>query len=494
MVDWSRLFSSRTPSVGTPGMHMNATPQPTYTQPTPLAQPKAQENPKKEEPIATTQTPQKKEPEPTPAPPPQPDYFFTPRQTPLSPEELAAGKEAHRIRLANVTSSFEAPINPKTQMPDRRTPTANERATGADVPLLMPAKRFYKCKGDAHPGLTVGYGTFFIKKGIRGRLIKEDKALLPSLTILNQKTGQTLMDDTLKETTIQSLFSHINKPATLQAQPFIISNSSADALLRERFNEKTNDLDRLLSNKGKRTVAPRSALTDWVASDLYYQGALSSKTGIPDFAKDTINKSRLPAPNPENLRLTARRTSADLQRIIRENPFTPTMSESERQKHAQHLAEYCTAYAAHQMTRANPEFYYTRTHVQAHIQDLSSLATMDIARSYYGRELSAQEIRQCTEKSAQIAGHIFSAEKPAVYAMRLSLANESLVKNSLGHYRAKEPILSAAKKQEEPKEAQPPTSETKGPNLTASLRNSSTQTPLGESAHMPQIESNNRTS
>lgn len=485
MVNWSKLFRIKTPTVGTPGMHMTPpnptvetpeTPPPSVQEPTtkPTA-PVAQQTPptppqapvqKPETPVASTA------PVPTPTPPQTPNYFFTPRTDPLTEAEQTAGKAAHLIRLANVTSCFEAPNGPGMDMPAKRHPTPAEQARGDDVPLLMPASRFYVCKADKTKGLTIGYGTFF-KKG--RNLIAEDEAILPSLQLLNEATRQEIKTTSQKSAVVKQLFRHHSNPKRLSQQPYSISVESADAMLRARFNHMSNDLDRLMSNKGKRKVKPRSVLTDWLATDLYYQGMLSSKTGIPNFAENNINKKKLPGPNPKVLRITARRTCGDLQDIIRANPFTPDMTEEERQTHARRLSEYCTAYTAHQMTREAPDYCYQRNHVQAHIQDLSSLATMDIARAYYGRELSAEEIRQCRQNSADISKRIFKSQNPPVYAMRLSLATEEKVKNPLGHFRAEAKTLASARAQlkaEKEAEKQTPKKETpaKNPNLAGHLK------------------------
>ncbi len=473
MVDWNKIAQAlrRIPSVGMPGMHLSQ-PSSSYSTSTPSSS-------------APTSAPQETPPPikaevPTPAPISEPEpmlteeeigsspLFFIPRDTPLTDQEQQAGTVALRHRLANVTSSFEAPINPQTQMPDRRTPTADELRQGEDVPLLMPATRFYWCRGDRRAGLTVGYGTFFTKNQ---RLSTEDQSLLPSLQILNENTRQQIRGNQPKANVIHALFPHIRNNAQLRTQPYTVPVASADAMLRQRFIAKTTDLNRLLSARGQRAVAPRDVLVDWVASDLYYQGALSSKTGIPDFAENTINKNKLSrSPQPTNLRLTARRTCSDLQRIVNANPFTPQMDELQRQQHAQALAEYCTAYAAHQMTKANPQYYYTRNHVQAHIQDISSLAIMDIARNYYGRNLTREEIHRCASNAGEISGRIFASNNPQLYALRLSVSKEDDIQNPAGHYHATPELL--AKAQMSPIPNPQANNNQNQPNLSARLQQS----------------------
>ena len=479
MVDWSKIAQAlrRTPSVGMPGMHLNSTSS-SYSNTAPSSAAPAnapQETPAPIAPEVQAAAPVS-EPEPilTEEEIGSSPLFFIPREHPLTEQEQAEGVIALRHRLANVTSSFEAPINPRTQMPDRRTPTAEELRQGEDVPLLMPSTRFYWCRGDRRAGLTVGYGTFFTKNQ---RLTPEDQSLLPSLQILNRNTQQEISNNQPKANVIHSLFPHVKNDARLRDQPYYVPVSSADAMLRQRFIEKTTDLDRLLSSKGQRRVLPRSTLVDWVASDLYYQGALSSKTGIPDFAENTINKSKLSRlAQPTNLRLTARRTCSDLQRIVNANPFTPQMDEVQRQQHAQNLAEYCTAYAAHQMTKANPQYYYTRTHVQAHIQDISSLTIMDIARNYYRRNLTREEIRRCASSAGEISGRIFSDNNPQLYALRLSVSKEGDIQNPVGHYHASDKLFAEAQRTPIAPTRQTSTAHTSSPenqgllpNLTARL-------------------------
>ena len=476
MVDWNKIAQAlrRIPSVGMPGMHLNST-SPSYSNTAPSSTAPANAPQETPAPIA----PEVQTPAPTCTPEPMPTaeeigfspLFFIPREDPLTEQEQADGVIALRHRLANVTSSFEAPINPRTQMPDRRTPTAEELSRGEDVPLLMPSTRFYWCRGDRRAGLTVGYGTFFTKQR---RLTPEDQSLLPSLQILNRNTQQEITGNQPKANVIHSLFPHVKNDAELRNQPYTVPVSSADAMLRQRFIEKTRDLDRLLSSKGQRKVEARDVLVDWVASDLYYQGALSSKTGIPDFAENTINKSKLSrSSQPTNLRLTARRTCSDLQRIINANPFTPQMDEVQRQQHAQNLAEYCTAYAAHQMTKANPQYYYTRTHVQAHIQDISSLAIMDIARNYYGRNLRREEIHSYAATAGEISGRIFASNNPQLYALRLSVSKEDNIQNPCGHYHATPELLAKAQTSPIPTAQEtPPQNQEPRPNLSARLQQS----------------------
>ena len=487
MVDWNKIFKSlrNVPSVGMPGMHLNqqtsysSTPAPTPTPPkpaptqTPVTNVETPSQSQESKPAQTT--PPLQEPTPVPSQEAQPasPFFFVPNDMSLSIQEAKAGAEALLVRLSNVTSCFEAPINPETQMPDKRTPTAQERAQKKDIPLLMPATRFYWCKGDKRPGLTVGYGTFFQKKE---KLTPEDQSLLPSLQILNRRTQAAITGNQPKANVIHGLFPHVKNDSKLKNQPYYIPVQSADAMLFARFCEKSTDLDRLLSNKGKRVVQKRDVLVDWVASDLYYQGALSWKTGTADFAANNINKQKLSIkPNPKNLRLTARRTCADLKSIIDANPFTPQMNEDQRQAHAQKLSEYCTAYTSHQMTRANPAYYYTRNHVQAHIQDISSLAIMDIARSYYGRDLTKDEIYMCTERAADISRQIFSSKNPQLSAIKMTLEHESEIKNPMGHYRADKKLMAEAKKKEQTPTAQASPKQNPSvnqPNLTASLKQS----------------------
>ncbi|MBO7244458.1 MAG: hypothetical protein J6V53_04165 [Alphaproteobacteria bacterium] len=495
MVDWNKFFNAfrGIPSVGMPGVHITASSRSTSTSSspsTPNVSSLAEQSPAPETTVADvaepTPTLTATEPEithtPVAEPEPEISYFFTPRQTPLTAEEREAGIRAHRVRLGNVTSSFEAPINPAIDMPDRREPTEAELATHTDIPLLMPETRFYWCPGDQRRGLTVGYGTFFQESR---RLIPEDQLLLPHLQILNLNTNEYIEGNQSRADVIHELFPNIGNDKKLKTKPYYIPIESADDMLYTRFNSKTTDLDRLLSNKGRRRVQPRSALVDWVASDLYYQGSLSSKTGIPDFAANDINKRKLPKPDPSNLRLTARRTCADLQDIINANPFPEGATEAERQEHARRLTEYCTAYAAHQMTRANPPEYYTKNHVQAHIKDLSSLATMDIARNYYGRELSAEEIRMCRENSAEIAERIFAAEYPRVGALQISMSHEDYVRNPNGHYRAPAHVMVFVRQANE--EARRKQQEGEGPSVetaVAGTRSNEAQAPTQNAVNL----------
>ncbi len=487
MVDWNKIAQAlrRIPSVGMPGMHLSqqsssySNTSTSSSTSTPPVTPVAPTPPEVEQETPTQITLEAATSRPTPAPNvtdvpeniSMTPLFFIPRDTPLTNQEQEAGTVALQHRLANVTSSFEAPINPQTQMPDRRTPTAEELRQGEDVPLLMPSTRFYWCRGDRRAGLTVGYGTFFTKQQ---RLTPEDQSLLPSLQILNENTRQQITGNQPKANVIHELFPHIRNNERLRSQPYTVPVASADAMLRQRFIEKTTDLDRLLSARGRREVAPRDVLVDWVASDLYYQGALSSRTGIPDFAENTINKSKLSrSPQPTNLRLTARRTCSDLQRIVNANPFTPQMDEIQRQQHAQDLAEYCTAYAAHQMTKANPQYYYTRNHVQAHIQDLSSLAIMDIARNYYGRNLTREEILRCASNAGEISGRIFASNNPQLYALRLSVSKEDDIQNPAGHYHATPELLARAQSSPIPSpQANNNQNQENRPNLSARLQQS----------------------
>lgn len=457
MVDWNKLFASlrRVPAVGGPGMHMQSYPSQTETaavnediQPTPAPAPVIALQQEENEPTRLTEEVSQAQidAEIQALSTQQSVLFFMPSDRALSSEEQEAGRTAHRHRLANVTSSFEAPIDPVIKMPLKREPTEEELARGDDVPLLMPSTRFYWCSKDRKPGITVGYGTFFERRASR-RLSDEDQRLLPSLQILNTNTGVNMTTDRQKASVIRELYPYVKNDDALEKKPYYVSVESADEMLRQRFDGKTNDLDRLLSNRRRRKVAPRDALVDWVASDMYYQGALSGETGIPTFAQNIIDKTKLDPPNPKNLRLTARRTCSDLQAIIDANPFTPEMTEVERQEHARNLAEYCTAYTAHQMTRHSPDFYYTRNHVQAHIKDLSSLAIMDIARNYYGRDLAANEVRHAAEQSSDIADQIFEAENPHVAAVCMSVGHEATIKNPLGHYKPSASVLQQARRQ-----------------------------------------------
>ena len=341
------------------------------------------------------------------------------QKTLVQPEN---GSNALLTRFANFTSFLEVESSARLRPSSDAT---------KDTPSRRHAERFYVCPRDKKDGLTIGYGTFFTKKGA---LIKEDEELLDLITFATYKKDKkgneisvpvNLSKDEKRELVKNLLINmgtrgNVNQDE-LNKFPYHITAESADKLLHHRFLKKNQELDRLIGNK------KRDPLLEWVASDLHYQGMLGSDTLKAMLREGKILKSPkngkyngyLPVPKlnkdgDPDLRALARRIVADYYDTIKTKfPFSPNMTEEERKKHADQLHKYVAAHAGEVLGS------YGSKHMnlgisQAFIREIASLGSIQIEHDRLGRDLTEKEIQQAKQTAKQNAESYYLAKQSSV--------------------------------------------------------------------------------
>lgn len=318
-------------------------------------------------------------------------------------------QEALTQRMAFTTSFFEVESTANLHRPPHQT---------TDAPPRVGAERFYVCSLDKRDGLTIGYGTFFTKEGA---LIPEDAELLDLIQFAQYKKDKNgplvstpvSLTPKRKKELIKDLLKNmgtIKNPNTkrIKSFPYHITQESTEALLLHRYKKKKQELNRLIGDK------KREPLIEWIATDLNYQGMLGNPKLKQMLREGKILKSKkrrpnndyLPLPNlnkegDPDLRDLGRRIVADYYTLIKTKyPFSPHMTEEERQKHADQLHKYVAAYAGEILGS------YHSKHMElgisrAFIREMATLGSIQIEHDRLGRDLTEKEILAIKQKARE---------------------------------------------------------------------------------------------
>jgi len=329
-------------------------------------------------------------------------------------------QEALTRRMAFTTSFFEVESTAKLRIPSNET---------TDTPSRRGADRFYVCAADSQSGLTIGYGTFFTKEGA---LISADEELLDLIQFAQytkDKNGHLVstpvsLTTKRKKELIKDLLKNMGttkNPNTerIKAFPYHITQESADALLLHRYKKKKQELNRLIGDN------KREPLIEWIATDLHYQGMLKSeklkqmlKNGqILKSPKGQAYNGYLPVPNlnkegDPDLRDLGRRIVADYYTAIKTTyPFSPNMTEEERQKHAEQLHQYVAAYAGKVLGSYHSK-HMSLGVSRAFIREMATLGSIQIEHDRLGRDLTEKEILAIKQKAKKNCEAYYLSDQP----------------------------------------------------------------------------------